>query len=241
MPPQCTSVHWSTHMYITWLTTYMYNKSCFQCSVCLCSHFTSRVENRDLILVEATVWKQPRQWQYHSFNLTSDSCTSVWLTVHPGIHVHVASYPGLQHVDLNPADWAASVAQLAEYWTSNPVVTGSNPVRGSSVFFSLSAFGLCLTWFPLFIHIHVRDWSCNSGQEQTVEYQINFPCGIRIQPSVPTNSGVSQLPASLKIYSNPKYLISYKHLCHMTAWLHVLWPSTYRYQMTYVLKSVMPS
>ena len=51
-------------------------------------------------------------------------------------------------VDLNPADWAASVAQLAEHWTSNPVVTGSNPVRGSSVFFSLSAFGLCLTYFP---------------------------------------------------------------------------------------------
>ena len=51
-------------------------------------------------------------------------------------------------VDLNPANWAASVAQLAEHWTSNPVVTGSNPVRGSSVFFSLSAFGLCLTYFP---------------------------------------------------------------------------------------------
>ena len=53
-------------------------------------------------------------------------------------------------VDLNPADWAASVAQLAEHWTSNLVVTGSNPVRGSSVFFSLSAFELCLTCFPLF-------------------------------------------------------------------------------------------
>ena len=51
-------------------------------------------------------------------------------------------------VDLNLADWAASVAQLAEHWTSNPVVTGSNPVQGSSVFFSLSAFGLCLTYFP---------------------------------------------------------------------------------------------
>ena len=39
---------------------------------------------------------------------------------------------------------------MAEHWTSNPVVTGSNPIRGSSVFFSLSAFGLCLTCFPLF-------------------------------------------------------------------------------------------
>ena len=38
-------------------------------------------------------------------------------------------------VDLNLADWAASVAQLAEHWTSNPVVMGSNPIRGSSVFF----------------------------------------------------------------------------------------------------------
>ena len=46
-------------------------------------------------------------------------------------------------VDLNPADWAASVAQLAEYCTSNPVVTGSNPVRGSSVFF----FTVCLRTF----------------------------------------------------------------------------------------------
>ena len=63
-------------------------------------------------------------------------------------------------VDLNPADWAASVAQLAEHWTSNPVVTGSNPVRGSSVFFSQSAFGLCLTFPPCLlslVHIHVRD------------------------------------------------------------------------------------
>ena len=38
-------------------------------------------------------------------------------------------------VDLNPADWAASVAQLAEHCTSNPVVTGLNPIRGSSVLF----------------------------------------------------------------------------------------------------------
>ena len=60
-------------------------------------------------------------------------------------------------VDLNPANWAASVAQLAEYWTSNPVVTGSNPVRGSSVLFSLSAFRLCLILSCLPLHIHVED------------------------------------------------------------------------------------
>ena len=63
----------------------------------------------------------------------------------------------LPTLDLNPASWAASVAQLAEHWTSNPVVTGSNPVRGSSVFFSLSAFGLCLTLSCLPLHIHVQD------------------------------------------------------------------------------------
>jgi len=41
---------------------------------------------------------------------------------------------------------------------------GSDPVRGSSVFFSLSAFGLSfLTFLPCLlslVHIHVRDWSC---------------------------------------------------------------------------------
>ena len=61
-------------------------------------------------------------------------------------------------VDLNPASWAASVAQLAEHWTSNLVVMGSNPVQGSSVFF----FTVCLRTLPYLIslvlmHIHVRD------------------------------------------------------------------------------------
>ena len=46
---------------------------------------------------------------------------------------------------------------LAEHWTSNPVVMGSNPIRGSSVFFSLSAFRLCLTLSCLPLHIHVQD------------------------------------------------------------------------------------
>ena len=59
-------------------------------------------------------------------------------------------------VDLNPADCAASVAQLAEHWTSNPVVTGSNPVEGSSVFFHCLPSDFAL--LPLFNkHIHVRD------------------------------------------------------------------------------------
>ena len=49
-------------------------------------------------------------------------------------------------LDLNPASWAALVAQLAEHWTSNPVVTGSNPVRGSSVFFTV-----CLRTMPYIV------------------------------------------------------------------------------------------
>ena len=47
-------------------------------------------------------------------------------------------------LDLNPARWAGSVAQLTEHWTSNPVVTGSNPVGGSSVFF----FTVCFQTMP---------------------------------------------------------------------------------------------
>ena len=48
---------------------------------------------------------------------------------------------------LNPASWAASVAQLAEHWTSNPVVTGSNSIRGSSVSF----FTVCLRTMPYLV------------------------------------------------------------------------------------------
>ena len=73
------------------------------------------------------------------------ACLSGWMyTVH--------AFPGLPYLayitlDLNPADWAALVAQLAEHWTSNPVVTGSNPVRGSSVFF----FTVCLRTMPYLV------------------------------------------------------------------------------------------
>ena len=60
-------------------------------------------------------------------------------------------------IDLNPADWAASVAQLAEHWTSNPVVTGSNPVQGSSVFFHCLSSDFALLAFPCFyLHIHAQ-------------------------------------------------------------------------------------
>ena len=66
--------------------------------------------------------------------------------------VHVYAFPCLPYLayitlDLNPASWAASVAQLAEHWTSNPVVTGSNPVRGSSVLF----FTVCLRTMPYLV------------------------------------------------------------------------------------------
>ena len=47
------------------------------------------------------------------------------------VRVRIPAYLAYITVDLNPADWAASVAQLAEHWTNNLVVTGSNPVRGS--------------------------------------------------------------------------------------------------------------
>ena len=52
-------------------------------------------------------------------------------------------------VDWNPADWAASVAQLAEHWTSNPVVTGLNPIRGSSSVF----FTVCLRTLPYLLSL----------------------------------------------------------------------------------------
>ena len=50
-------------------------------------------------------------------------------------------------VDLNPANWAALVAQLAEHWTSNPVVTGSN-LRQLSVFFTV-----CLRTLPYLLSL----------------------------------------------------------------------------------------
>ena len=88
------------------------------------------------------------------------TCLSGWMyTVYafPCLLYVLPCLPYLAYItlDLNPANWAASVAQLAE---RNPVVTGLNPVLGSSVFFlfSLSAFGLCLTLpcLPLFHHVN---------------------------------------------------------------------------------------
>ena len=73
------------------------------------------------------------------------------------IFYNVSTYTLYIHVFIYMYIQAASVVQLAEHWTSNPVVTGSNPVRGSSVFFSLSAFRLCLTLSCLPLHIHVQD------------------------------------------------------------------------------------
>ena len=54
------------------------------------------------------------------------ACLSGWMyTVYAFPFLPYLAYTTL---DLNPADWAALVAQLAEHRTSNPVVTGSNPV-----------------------------------------------------------------------------------------------------------------
>ena len=75
------------------------------------------------------------------------ACSSGWMYI---VYACLAlPYLAYITVDLNPADWAASVAQLAEHWTSNPVVMGSNPIQGSSVLFSLSVFGLYLPCFTL--------------------------------------------------------------------------------------------
>ena len=78
--------------------------------------------------------------------------------------MYIPCFPYLAYftTDLNPASWAALIAQFTEHWTSNPVVMSSNPVRGSSVYFSLSAFGLCLKLpclaLPcLPLRIHVQD------------------------------------------------------------------------------------
>ena len=59
-------------------------------------------------------------------------------------------------LDLNPASWAASVAQLAEHWTSNPVVTGSHPVRGSSFFFTVCLRTTPYTVLPSFAYTCTR-------------------------------------------------------------------------------------
>ena len=52
--------------------------------------------------------------------------------------MHCLALPYLAYItiDLNPADWATSVAQLAEHWTSNPGGHGFKPrPRQLSVFF----------------------------------------------------------------------------------------------------------
>ena len=66
-------------------------------------------------------------------------------------------------VDLNLADWAASVGQLAEHWTSNPVVTGfESRLRQLSVFFTVCLWTLpyllsLLAYFPLCIYMYEID------------------------------------------------------------------------------------
>ena len=61
-------------------------------------------------------------------------------------------------VDLNPADWAASVAQLAEHWTSNLVSQVRIPSEAAQCFFHYLPSDFALLDFPCFnLHIHVRD------------------------------------------------------------------------------------
>ena len=87
----------------------------------------------------------PGQLQTTKFEL---ACKFIRLDVHciPSLPYVFPCLPNLAYItlDLNPASWAASVAQLTEHWTSNPVVMGSNPVQGSSVF----SFTVCLWTLP---------------------------------------------------------------------------------------------
>ena len=104
-----------------------------------------------------------REYKYTVMYLGSSNytymlaCLSGWMYCICGCTVY--AFPCLPYVfpclpylayitlDLNPASWAALVAQLAEHWTSNPVVTGSNPVRDSSVLF----FTVCLWTMPYLV------------------------------------------------------------------------------------------
>ena len=123
------------------------------------------------------------------------------------VHVHVHAYIT---VDLNPADWAASVAQLAEHWTSNPVVTGSNPIRGSSVFFTvclrtlpymylLSLVLICIYMYEIdhvyiytcWVHVHVQYMYMYMYMYNTA-YALIPP--LVIPPSLPPSLPPSPLP-----------------------------------------------
>ena len=86
------------------------------------------------------------------------SCSSGWMYIVYAYLLALPPYLAYTTVDLNPANWVASVAQLAEHWISNLVVMGLNHVRSSSVFF----FTVCLRTLPyllslVLMHIHVQD------------------------------------------------------------------------------------
>ena len=86
----------------------------------------------------------------HVYVQCTCTCTrSGWMYI---VYACLLALPYLAYttVDLNPANWAASVAQLAEHWTSNPVAMGSNPVRGSSVFFHCLPSDFASLDFPCF-------------------------------------------------------------------------------------------
>ena len=68
-----------------------------------------------------------RSWQYIVVKKLISSSFRMTVILLRG-YMLALPYLAYTTVDLNPADWAASVAQLAEHWTSNQVVTGSNPV-----------------------------------------------------------------------------------------------------------------
>ena len=124
-------------------TTYMYTCTC--------------IYTRQCTTVPVYMYTTTVSYCIHVHVLYIDNLQSGLHRVYTRLCVHV--FPCLPYVfpclpylayitlDLNPASWAALVAQLAEHWTSNPVVTGSNPVRGSSVFF----FTVCLRTMPYLV------------------------------------------------------------------------------------------
>ena len=119
-------------------------------------------------------------------------CTCEWFSSHPftlispfvsfslSLPLHSPSLPPFlppslpagEVSDLNPADWAASVAQLAEHWTSNPVVTGLNPVRGSSVFF----FTVCLRTLPHLPSLVLLAYTCT----RLIMYMYMCTCNLHV-------------------------------------------------------------
>ena len=119
----------------------MYTMYIVHVHICLRSHYYmfEDIYCSKLLMLRSTTY------MYAKLEL---ACSSSWMYI---VYACLAlPYLAYITVHLNHAGWAASVAQLAEHWTSNPVVTGSNPVQGSSVFFF---FAVCLRTLPYLLSL----------------------------------------------------------------------------------------